>query len=394
MKNKFAYIILLIVTVFINTSAYAGLFGSDEPQETQQQSPFPIDDKTFQEQTKEFHFKPQENPVLEFGVFLPKDWSQKEIEATTNEFPAVDNGNTFSTLQRDMPTDVATFESPFIQGQTLILNVQSVPLYHEVSAKYWLERYLDIHDYLLIGEVKEKNEKEASAAYTYMDNGISKSTKIRALINSNVILLASFSMPSNFEEPLSFLQTKSLDSFTLTNVLSEPIEKRANIDLQGAISISYPKSWNINRQDVEDPRYMVLQLQSLEATGEMEGKKEIKKVNGIIEIAAIRRRESTSLAKEIGNLKSRLEESMHVTFNKMIESKNLKTSPRFTFSRYESYVAEMQDSEKLNKEIHIAVLGDDKWYIISFLYTPLKDADSYNWARNVQSFSSIVKTIK
>lgn len=386
---------LAITVALISTSnytTYAGWFGSDEKKEEKKEYTFPVDEKTFQEQTKEFHFKPQENPILEFNVFLPKDWIEKQFEAQEDYLS--NDTSEYSTLDRDLPDEVAEFESPFIKGQKLQLKVQSVPLYHEISAKYWLERYLNIHEYLLSEDISEKNDKEASAAYTFMDGDTSKSVRIRAIINSNIIMLVTSSIPSNYEEALGFLQKRSLESFTITNIVNDPIEKKINLDLQGAIGIYYPSSWKIFNQNLEDPRYMLVQLQSLETTGDKFSKKEMKKINGVIEIAAIRRRESTNLMKEINNLKSRLEDSLNISFNKMIESKEIKASPRFTFSRYESYVAEMQNNETNNKEIHIAVLGDDKWYVIAFLYTPQKETDSYNWARNVQSFTATVRGIK
>ena len=61
---------------------------------------------------------------------------------------------------------------------------------------------------------------------------------------------------------------------------------------------------------------------------------------------------------EAQKLKERLESSMDVKFDEVIESKKADANEKFIFNRYESYIAKSNDPSKQDKEIHLAVLGD------------------------------------
>jgi len=373
---------LLILSCHVNEAYALFGFGSSKKKISY---PFPTDAKSFKNKALEVFQENKSSNLEEFKILIPNDWVKEDILKSIKSF------KTFGTLNKDLVSEIVRYKSPFIRGDRATLVIKKAQLFHEISAKYWLERYMNLHNYLPLSKTIEKSNKEALASFTYIDqSGFSKKTKVRAIINGNIIMLVEFNVPADFEKSMAFLQDTVLDNFILINKVDDSIEKTQIINMSGAVDIKYPASWNIYKLDTNNLNNMVLQIHNLK---EEESSSETSTINGLIEIATIKRSDNTNLSRELKLLKSRLEDSMEVHFDEVKELRQIYSDKRFLFSRYESYTAKRNDDSKINKEIHVAILGDEDWYIIAFLYTPMKSEDSYNWARNVQSFTSIVEGV-
>ena len=60
----------------------------------------------------------------------------------------------------------------------------------------------------------------------------------------------------------------------------------------------------------------------------------------------------------------------------------------------EIYEVKNKQRGEVPQKLHLTVLGDKEWYIITFLLSPREDDNLYNWSRNVASFEAILQSIK
>jgi len=97
---------------------------------------------------------------------------------------------------------------------------------------------------------------------------------------------------------------------------------------------------------------------------------------------------------EIEGLKKNFEDTMKIEFVRLETSRKAPVYDRFIFNRYETYEIKNKQRGVSSQKLHLVILGDKEWYIVLYLLTPREDDNLYNWARNVASFESILRSLK
>jgi hypothetical protein len=359
-------------------------FGDDAPPPEQENPKVHEihDQASFAKKTKSFSMMPYNKADLEFEIYLPSDWTPEE--------KAFSDANL--AIGEKIAGEVARFWSPMIVTQRAYASIDVLKLDHEISARNWLKNYLVSSGYLLQGDVTEINNKSSTARYIRATDTGSNFGYISARISGGFVETARFEVPVNLKDYLKFLQKKSVDSFKLLYPKEEPIEEQKVFTLVDAMKFTYPASWKVGNPDFRDMNRLIVEAKNIRA-GSGLGKGQI--VDGYIRFLAVRRTRTTDLMTEVEEIKKFFNETMSLEFTKMLSSGKSDAYERFIFNRYEVYdVLGKAGKTKVTQELHLVVLGDKEWYVIAFLFTPKESAGLYNWARNIQSFQEMIKSIK
>lgn len=358
-------------------------FGDDKPAAPQQQAVYDVhDDATFQKKTKSYSMMPYGKADLEFEIYLPSDWTSEDM---------VTASNVAGELNAKITGPVAFFRSPMIGTQYVTATVEVLKIDTEISARNWLKNYLLSSGDLPQGDITEINNRSASGAYIASSDGTSRYCYIAARISGSFAVTARFETPLNLKAYVAYIQKKSIDSFKLLYPKEDPVEEQKTYTLVDSVKFNYPASWKVSNPDFRDMNRLIIELRNVRPG--TEGRFAI--TDGYIRILAIRRQRGTDLATEIEAMRKYFTDTMKVEFKKMLSTGKSDAYARFVFNRYEVYdVVSKAAKVPTTQEIHLVVLGDKEWYIFAYLFTPKEAQNLPTWARNVQSFQQVVKSVK
>ena len=332
------------------------------------------DEASFIEKTTRQQIMPFNRPDLEFQINVPTNWEIENL--STNITP---------DFSQKILSDIVQIKSPLFVTSRAEINVRSLVLEHEISAKNWLRNYIQSNGYVLHGDVEEKDEKRASAYYSRIENLQNLHVYITVQFTGNMALLAQFVSPLPVKEYLSFLQKRMIDSFQTTLNNNKTIEEKRIFTLIDAIKFEYPVSWEITAPDFRDMSRLSVQILNKNSAGTTEG---------YIGFIAIRRSRNTDIRKEFDELKKFFAEKVKIEFSKLIAIERPKVTDRFIFSRLERYEAKSTEKLRIPQEIRLLALGDKEWYIFIYMISPTETANLYNWARNSHSFDVIMQSVR
>jgi hypothetical protein len=337
---------------------------------------YPIQDEAaFQAVAKSFHKMPFNDPLLEFNILLPKDWTQEETL----------HADTGGEFDRKIMGELGRFRSPFIHTMQALVTIQSIRVEREISAENWLKNYILTNNCSLQGAVAPDGNKEATAACVSTSEGRSTYLYVLAKLNGNNAVVVQFEMPIALKEGLDFLSKRVLDSFQFVLTSDRPIETQRIFNFASTIKFGYPESWIPNHIDARDTKNMSMQLYS---------KQKNDLVDGLVRFVVARRSDENSLKKEALAVRKHITEFLGLDIKKLISSDKLPASNRFLFSRYEVYQVTPRKEGASSQELRLAVLGDKDWYVFVFLLSPSDNDDFYTWACNTQAFDIIVKSLR
>ncbi|MDE1151166.1 MAG: hypothetical protein PW788_01405 [Micavibrio sp.] len=352
-------------------------FGENKAPVVQAPKEHPIhDDDSFAKLTKAYGMMPYNKAELEFEITLPKDWTEIDIP------PSLQDSSSQAIIG-----DLARYTSPMIGTQQVEVIVQGIHLDNEIDARSWLKNYMLSSGYSMQGEVTSEGIKNAAGLYVAagIAGGTSTIEYASAHISGSYLLLATFKAPLSLQTYVKFLQKKSIDSFRILYPKDDPIEDQKVFTLVDSIKFTYPASWEVVATDFRDMNKLTAHLQTKSLS---------KIIDGFVRFVAVRRTRSTDAKTEIENQKKYFDDTMKLKFLKMLSTGKSDAYDRFIFNRYEVYdVQNIKGTSKI-QEIHMAMLGDKDWYIFAFMFTPKENDNLYAWARNVQTFHEILKSIK
>jgi hypothetical protein len=336
------------------------------------------DDDSFTAHSKPFNMMPYGQLNLQFAINLPADWTPEDL-AMKSEI-----GKDEKVLGA-----VARFTSPMIGVEKAVVTIDVLKVNNETSAYGWLKNYITASGYIPQGAVIEFTNKSAAGYFTYApaDNSGTRSVYIAARMSGSYVETARFESPLDLKTKLSFLQKKSIDTFKLLNPAEGYVEDTRTFTMVDSVKFTYPASWEMDTPDFRDMNRLLVTMKAF--------KPETKVVEGYTKIFAIRRLRSTDLKTEIEVMRKFFADTMKVDFKKMDASGKSDAYERFLFNRYEIYdVLSTKAKNPTIEEIHLVVLGDPDWYIFIFMLTPAEATALNSWARNVQSFREMIKSVK
>lgn len=380
------FMFLVALTFFAPSETHAFLerfFGKKSAPQKVEEAKYLIHDETsFTENKKTLHFRPYNNPVLEFDISVPKNWAAEEITKSTSVIK-----------DAELIEDVATFKSELIGTSKVSVTVSIKTLDSEIYAKDWLQNYILTNGYALQDKVQGRGGKYAEAYYTSVNDFTNYNTFISAQINSNYIILCRFDLPLSLKDYLSFVQKAVVQSLVMTNTRSDFIELQKSYTIVDAVKFNYPISWSPDTPDFKNMSRLSIGLQN--KAKKKVGSRTVETTEGYINFLTIRRSGNTSFKQELEEQKKYFSEVMGFDLPKMtLSQKPDISSDRFIFSRYEVYEAEYKKATQKNPELRFVALGDENWYIFIFMVSPASGDKFNTWAHNVRCFDIIIKSIK
>jgi hypothetical protein len=337
---------------------------------------YPVQDEdTFEGVAKSFHGTPFNDPQLEYEITMPKDWTYQQTAQVHDAYG----------VSRELMGDLAHFKSPVINTMEAVITIQSIKLTREVSAENWLKDYMFTTGCDLQDTVIPVDLKKASANCISTVEGKSDYIYMTMQINGSNAVVVRFESPLALKDALAFVRKRIVDSFRFILKTDNPIEVQKSFNFADALKFSYPQSLVINHIDDKDTRHMSMQLYN-QSKGA--------RVDGLIRFQVAKRSTDTNLNKEIGDLKSFIDNFLGIECKKLISSDKAPVADRFIFSRYEVYQVASKQENAIDQELRLVVLGDHDWYIFAFLLTPSENVDFPTWANNVQDFDMIVRDFR
>lgn len=333
------------------------------------------DDATFAKETKPYGLMPFSKAELEFEILIPKNWEVVETMDATAE-----------TAQQIL-SRIAIYRSEMIGTLQTEVYIDALKLQNDISAKHWLKNYILSSGFSPDGDIESSNAKNASGYYVKTGEPGAPSTKeyVTASISGTWILLATFECPLPLREYMKYIQKKVVDSFKILYPKDEPIEDQKIFTLVDSVKFGYPSSWEVISTDFKDMNRLTVHLQN---------KSNTRQVDGFIRFIAVRRTRSTDLLSEVAEQQKYFSEQMKLNVTKMQSTGKTPAYERFLFNRYEVYDVSPKSGKGTPQEVHMAVLCDKEWYVFGYLFTPKEATNLYQWARNLQSFQEILKSIK
>ncbi len=387
-------IICALIIGTVSNYAHAGLFDifnkKEAPKIARANPDYPRTEEEFEKNTEKYNEIPFNHPKYEFSIKIPKSWSAKAIITSRSKRNAFQN-----SLGKEIPYDIAKFKSPPLQTAQINVTIQAIDLEHEISVRNWLHRYVTINQYALTDDIKVSEDKrKARASIIHNVNGASTSTIIITERNKDIMMILRFDVPARISQYTLPTQQLIAKNFDISFKINEGVEKTKKMLMGDNVKISYPASWTEYRNNLKNFNEMFVELHSYTDTMQADSSRRRSFVNGMIKIHTIKRRKSTSLEKEIKKLTETITQELHINIDKLVSSQKADAYDRFLFSRYEEYETSDKQQARQGRDLHLAILGDEEWYIFAYLYTPDKTNDFYNWARNTESFKQIIRQIR
>lgn len=335
------------------------------------------DDEAFKEQTRSYGMMPFSKAELEYEIYIPKNWTEAELIDATPE----------QGTRNTIVSKLALYKSPMIGTVWIETQIDAKKLDHEISAKYWLKNYILSSGFTPDGDVEELSLKSAAGRYiaTGRPAAPSSSEYVTARISGGWILLSTCRLPLPLRNYAKYIQKKICDSFKIIYPKAEPIEDQKIFTLVDSIKFTYPNSWSVKATDFRNMNRLVVHI---------ENKGFNINIEGFMSFVAVRRSRSTDLTTEIIEQRKYFDEVLNLDVVKMLSSSKGPVYDRFNFNRYEVYDMAQQKNKDAIQEVHMIALGDKEWYVFGYLFTPKESSNLYNWARNVQTFQEVMKSIK
>jgi hypothetical protein len=381
MKQTNMIIIATIVVVgtiifALKPSLLKAILGVRGPEQGQaQEQAYKIhDDATFEAGTKPYSMMPLNDMDLAFSIRVPTDW---EADTSTDTIS--------QELDQKILHNIARFKSPMIGIVRATLTIQALKLEHEISADNWLRNFIITNGYAPQGEINKEKDNIASAAFVWTSDETASAAYMRVIINGGKILVVRFDVPVFLQEFIGYLQKKSVESFQVAYEKNAPVETQKAFTLVDSVKFFYPISWSVTGSDFKDMNRLNVQLQNTDSFG---------KIQGFVNFVAVRRTRSASLNSETANIRHYINESFGLDVVSMKSSDKSDAYERFIFNRYEVYEVLSKDKRKRPQELHLVTLGDKEWYIFVFMITPMERDGLYTWARNLQTFKMMIRSIK
>lgn len=333
------------------------------------------DEQTFASLTQNYHVEPPKAPSLTFDISLPKEWTVENV--------STDGVDAFS---KQIIGEVARLRSPYIGVHRPEVLVQTTILKHDIEAATWLKNYILTNSYIPQGDVTAIDLIRANGAFTYIKEGTVMLVQAAVQFNGREAVLARFEMPLALQEPMGFLQKRSIESFKLTAAEEKTVEEQRSFTLAELLKFSYPASWEIAPPNLRDIDRLSVQLFSRNIAGAFQG---------YIQIFLVRRKADLTLEKEAARLRDYVINGIKVNIDTMTDMRPLPALERFSFNRIETYnVSSTANTAAAPQELRLVSLGNAESYVFIVMLSPQASTDLYNWGRNKRALDLIAASLQ
>ncbi len=335
-----------------------------------------IPEKEFKGKTKVIEHTPNDDIHLGYQVRVPTDWGDN----TAKQELTLDG----SFLGKKVLSVIARYTSPANpQYPRSFFTVEGMQLTYEVGVKNWFVNYA-LTNGLSLERMTVKGKKELEAIYVEVKKDTAYIVRTKVVINGSKVIVARYYVAQQGYKSERIIQAQVIDSFQLLSLDSGSIEDLTTFGFLNQSYFDYPPSWQLDAPPVTTIEEMRAQLHNNIVEG---------KLNGQIDILLNNRLAVSSRSEVIKKFREDFSVDNY-TVDKLIESRDFEYHKDMSFGATQAYELNPTSSSMLAYELWLSVLeGEDYIYLIS-LITPSRKDEFYTWAKNIESYKLIVKTMR
>ena len=317
--------------------------------------------------------------ALGYSIRLPKNWSQSG-EAGTD-----------FTLDTQVMNQVARYFSP-ARGtharSRAMVRTASLPF--EVSAEQWILQYVIDQGYALQG-VEANGDDEAEALYVLIERDVTLITRAKVFLNAGRVIFLEYSLPIESWEAEKIKQKQSVDSFSLTNTVTQFVEDMQAYQFLDIAQIQYPASWDLRAPPVRSIDRIHVKILNL---AENLDESERVYLNGRMTVDLVSKFASKPIREELENIRAQqrsegleLQESEDVFWD-------ITYDDQINFGHTEVARASGTENKLIGYEYWTSVLSGGNYYYFVTLLTPSREQDFTLWSRNTQTYKLLLELIE
>ena len=322
---------------------------------------------------------PSDDKYLAYSIRLPKGWQKASGDKLIDTTTGSQDHLTHHVLGR-----IAKYYAPQTMDTSSFIDIEALSLDYNISARNWFLNYILANGYSLLG-MKEVKENQLVGLYDRVVHSQSYVVRTAAQINGSRIVLTSYSMPEQNWEDEKALQEKVIDSFTFLNPEKASAESSRTYVYLDLLRFDYPQSWQLLSPTVNATEGMSVRLID---------SKDKETLDGQVEIRIESTDSDKTLAEQVQDLRNNLK-TEGLEIGGLIESpSDYVFHKQIYFSKVEVYDAHGRENEFGAQELYLAVMIEDRYYYIVSMVTPGRNHDFLKWAKNIESFRTIVESFR
>jgi hypothetical protein len=323
--------------------------------------------------TDEFSDMPFGDKYLAYKVRLPKGWTKRPSDVTTN-----------ADISKKLLGEIARYYGPNAPDARSYLVIQAAELDYEITAKNWFMNYILSRGYTLQG-MTTVSDKRIEALYVLLDKDQSYVVRTVGEVNGSRMILTMYFVPEARWQAEKVLQANAMKTFQFDSPEKVRVEQTRTYAFLDLLRFDYPASW----------RLLAPNIYSIEAMdAKIVNASDDSILNGEVDVHVVSTELDTTLAEEVKNVQKSLE-TKGLVIGKLIEQpQDYKIHDHVYFSRIEVYMANDPNKELVDYEYWIGVLMEDRYFYIVTMLTPARSTEFYVWARNTEAFKMLVQSLR
>lgn len=324
-----------------------------------------------------FKNAPNNDEKLAYEVRLPKGWVKEKSTGV--------NDTDTATLSKSVIQRLDRYVSPAQKHRRSFLTVESQELTYEIGARNWFLNYMETTGYTLEAiSAPDPENREVEGAYVALERDITYAVRVKTFINGPRVIIVKYFVPVELFQDQRVIQAQSIASFRLTAQKVDQIEERRTHGFLDQAYFDFPISWTLTAQKVVNVERMRAMIYVPGPGG---------KLTGQINMYLTSRYIDTTLAKEVAQYRDKFA-LPNYTIGKKIDGMTLPAHDNMETSKTEIYALTPQKEFMMAYELWVTLMQSEGYYYIVTMTTPAREAEFYQWARNVRAYEIVTKTAR
>jgi hypothetical protein len=339
-----------------------------------------LSDEQFIAQTDLFKDSPQGDKLLAYTIRLPKGWKKGSGERLSEAKGRTGDKNEIHRILGK----VGKYYGPQVVEFPSHIEIEALGLDYDISARNWFLNYILSNGYTLEG-MEQINKNRIEGLYVLVQGDTSYVVRTIAQINGPRMVLASYYLPEKQWDAEKAIQEKVVESFQFDRPEQVRAEATHTYPFLDLLRFDYPASWRLLAPNIDSVEGMDARLMN---------SKDDKIINGEIDLHIVSTGVDTTLAEEVQGLRKNLG-AMGLKIGSLIEvPADYNFHKHIYYNRVEVYEVRSKGSTTNDVELWLAIMVEDRYYYIISMITPGRNKDFLMWARNIESFQTVIETIR
>lgn len=339
--------------------------------------------------------RPDGNVRLEYDLLLPPRFDQ-EIETV------YDQGRVGGLIVTDsLFSRIARYIGPAVIDHSPVIEIQVRKLKFEVSAKDYIENYLERVALTTLKVEGGQDGKDVRTIHIGLNDGRPEVIFSRGLIHGDLIFYITFSIPVDGVEKYAITAPKVLESFSPAAKATGQIEPRKSQKLLNVLAFEYPSSWKLKNRRIGSSFEVGADLFNYDVTG---------RTDGFIKIESHRKTFGKKPSTELKNLINDFEETGLVVKKKIRNFDLPDYDQSIGFSTGEVYLLSYNEpnieeelitlrelrgmgNKFINHELWLMVADSGKFIHYVVLLTPSEEEFPDIWSRNRLAYKIVINSL-